>query len=78
MIYDFDEWLLPYKDVIDRRHKMIMDLKERFSVDGSLSRGMNNHVFYGMHRDDKGNWVFVSGPECYQDISHRRFQQLEA
>ena len=28
MIYDADKWLQPYKDVIDRRHKMIMDLKE--------------------------------------------------
>ena len=39
MIYDSDKWLLPYKDVIDRRHKMIMDLKEKYSVDGSLSKG---------------------------------------
>ena len=37
MIYDGDKWLLPYKDVIDRRHKMILDLKDRFSVDGSLA-----------------------------------------
>ena len=58
MIYDHDEWLEPYKEVIDRRHEMIMDLKERMSVDGSLARGMNNHVFYGLHRDTKGNWVF--------------------
>ena len=58
MIYDADKWLQPYKDVIDRRHKMIQDLKDRYSVNGSLSKGINNHVFYGMHRDDKGNWVF--------------------
>ena len=58
MIYDHDKWLLPYKDVIDRRHKMIMDLKDRFSVDGSLSKGINNHNYYGMHRDEKGNWIF--------------------
>ena len=58
MIYDHDEWLEPYKEVIDRRHEMIMDLKERMSVDGSLAKGMNNHVFYGLHRDAKGNWVF--------------------
>ena len=57
MIYDHDKWLLPYKDVIDRRHKMIMDYKEKYSVDGSLSKGVNNHVYYGMHRDEKGNWV---------------------
>ena len=58
MIYDFDKWLLPYKDVIDRRHKMIMDTKEKFSVDGSLSKGVNNHMFYGMHRTASGDWVF--------------------
>ena len=58
MIYDYDEWLMPYKDVIDRRHEMILEAKERMSVDGSLSKGMNNHMYYGLHRDDKGNWVF--------------------
>ena len=58
MIYDDDKWLKPYKDVIDRRHEMILALKERLSVDGSLSKGMNNHVYYGLHRDAKGNWVF--------------------
>ena len=58
MIYDYDEWLMPYKDVIDRRHEMILETKERMSVDGSLSKGMNNHMYYGLHRDDKGNWVF--------------------
>ena len=45
MIYDHDEWLVPYKEVIDRRNKMILDFKERFSVDGSLSKGLNNHVY---------------------------------
>ncbi len=58
MIYDHDEWLEPYKDVIDRRHEMILEMKERMSVDGKLSKGMNNHMYYGLHRDDKGNWIF--------------------
>ena len=58
MIYDHDEWLMPYKDVIDRRHEMIKELKERLSVDGSLSKGLNNHMFYGLHRDQNDNWVF--------------------
>ena len=47
MIYDHDEWLKPYKDVIDRRHRMILELKDKMSVDGSLSKGMNNHNRYG-------------------------------
>ena len=58
MIYDSDEWLLPFKDVIDRRHEMILEMKERMSVDGLLCKGMNNHMYYGLQKDDKGNWVF--------------------
>ena len=58
MIYDHDEWLKPYKSVIDRRQKMILDLKERMSVDGSLSKGMNNHVYYGLHKTAQGEWIF--------------------
>ena len=58
MIYDSDKWLKPYKGVIDRRNKMIMELKDRYSVDGSLAAGINNHMYYGMHKDGKGNWVF--------------------
>lgn len=58
MIYDSDEWLVPYKDVIDRRHGMILEVKERMSVDGLLSKGMNNHMYYGLHRDGKGGWTF--------------------
>ena len=27
MIYDHDEWLEPYKEVIDRRNKMILEMK---------------------------------------------------
>ena len=58
MIYDQDKWLKPYKEVIDRRHKMILDPRDRYSVDGSLSKGLNNHMYYGLHHDEKGNWVF--------------------
>ena len=58
MIYDHDEWLEPFKEVIDRRHEMILDFKERMSVDGKLCNGMNNHMYYGLHRDAAGNWIF--------------------
>lgn len=58
MIYDHDEWLEPYKEVIDRRQKMILELKDKFSVGGSLANGLNNHMYYGLHRNGQGNWVF--------------------
>ena len=58
MIYDSDKWLKPYKDVIDKRHEMMLDLKERMSVDGLLSKGMNNHMYYGLHRNGQGDWIF--------------------
>ena len=58
MIYDTDKWLMPYKDAIDRRHEMILGMRDRLSVDGSLSKAMNNHIYYGLHHDEKGGWVF--------------------
>lgn len=58
MIYDEDKWLLPFKDTIDERHEKILKCREKLSVDGSLNKGINNHIYYGMHRDACGNWVF--------------------
>ena len=58
MIYDRDEWLKPWQEVIDRRHAAIEKLRDGIAVGGSLSAGLNNHLFYGLHRDDKGDWVF--------------------
>ena len=58
MIYDRDEWLKPWQEVIDRRHEAIEKLRDGIAVGGSLSAGLNNHLFYGLHRDDKGDWVF--------------------
>lgn len=57
-IYDTDEYLMPYKAAIDARHEAILKTRERFAVDGSLSAAMNNHLYYGLHRDEDGLWVF--------------------
>ena len=43
-IYETDEWLRPYKEAIDARHDRIVATRERFSVDGSLAKGINNHL----------------------------------
>ena len=58
MIYETDTWLAPYKDAIDARHQRILDARADIEVDGSLSRGLNNHLYYGMHRTAEGDWIF--------------------
>ena len=58
MIYETDKWLAPYRDAIDSRHRRILDAAADISVDGSLSRGLNNHLYYGLHRNAEGDWVF--------------------
>jgi len=57
MIYQTDPWLAPYKDAVDARHKRILDMKEHIAKDGTLSGAVNNHLFYGLHKDSKGDWV---------------------
>ena len=53
-----DPHLEPFEEAIEARHKRIMDARDQFSVDGSLSEGLNNHLYYGLHRTDDGGWVF--------------------
>ena len=58
MIYDTDRYLLPYKEVIDARHRKIREKFDRIARDGSLSAGLNNHLYYGLHHNPDGSWVF--------------------
>lgn len=58
MIYDADPYLLPYKEVIDSRHEKIFAEYKRFSAGGKLSDAVNNHLYYGLHREKDGSWVF--------------------
>ena len=57
-IYDSDPYLAPYKEAIEARSARIEAKKEKIAVDGSLSKGLNNHLYYGLHRDADGGWVF--------------------
>lgn len=57
-IYDTDTYLKPYEDAIRARHERILEEKAKISLDGSLSKGLNNHLYYGLHRDSDGGWVF--------------------
>jgi len=60
MIYDSDPYLMPYKDAIDARHQRILDARKAMtgSEDGSISDKANNHLYYGLHRQEDGSWVF--------------------
>ena len=55
-IYETDPYLAPFKEAIDARHERILALRGRIAVGGSLSAGLNNHLYYGLHRDGDG-WV---------------------
>lgn len=57
-IFDADPYLKPYKKAILARHERIEACREKISVNGSLSDGLNNHLFYGLHRDGDGGWIF--------------------
>lgn len=55
-IYETDPYLAPFREAIDARHERILALRDRIAVGGSLSAGLNNHLYYGLHRDGDG-WV---------------------
>ena len=58
MIYDSDPWLLPFKNAIDSRHERILSDRRKIAGGGRLADAVNNHLWYGLHRDPDGSWVF--------------------
>ena len=58
MLYDTDPYLMPYKGAIDARHARILEAVKRYGAGGNLRNGINNHLFYGLHRTPSGDWVF--------------------
>ena len=57
MIYDTDPYLMPFKDAIDTRHQRIEDTRRFIAGQGLLKDAVNNHLFYGLHKDAQG-WIF--------------------
>ena len=55
-IYQTDPWLEPFKGAIEARHERILECKRKLAGDGPLSAAVNNHLYYGLHRDSQG-WV---------------------
>ena len=57
-IYRTDPWLEPYKDAIEARCTRLEEEASAIRGDAaSLSDGVNNHLYYGLHRDG-ASWVF--------------------
>ncbi|MBQ1938318.1 MAG: alpha amylase C-terminal domain-containing protein [Bacteroidales bacterium] len=57
MLYEKDTYLEPYKEKIDARHQRIAALLKKMSKGKSLSKGINNHMYYGLHKMKDGSWV---------------------
>ena len=58
-IYETDPYLEPFKYAIEARHQRILDARAKItgSASGSLSEGINNHLYYGLHKEKDGSWV---------------------
>ena len=57
-IYETDPYLAPYKEAIEKRHERILEERDKIALNDSLADGLNNHLYYGLHRDADGSWVF--------------------
>ena len=56
-IYKTDPYLEPFKEAIEARHERILAARKKIAGDGSLSEGINNHLYYGLHKEPDGSWV---------------------
>ena len=58
-IYETDPWLEPYKEAIEERHDRIIAARNKITQgeDVSLSERINNHLYYGLHKEADGSWV---------------------
>ena len=57
-LYETDPWLEPFKEAIDARHERIEETYAKMAGEGKLADVVNNHLFYGLHKNEAGNWVF--------------------
>ena len=57
-IYETDPWLGPFQGAIDARHARILDMRRHIAGDGLLKDAVNNHLYYGLHKQADGSWMF--------------------
>ena len=56
MIYDADSYLAPYREHIDRRYRRLVFARQELAgYGGRLSDAVNNHLYYGVHKE--GDYV---------------------
>jgi 1,4-alpha-glucan branching enzyme len=55
-----DPWLEPYAGAIEGRHEDVLRKYKELTANsgGSLKDFANAHNYFGMHRDENGDWVF--------------------
>lgn len=54
MIFDNDPYLLPYREIIERRYRRLLLVKQEMAgYDHDLSSVINNHLYYGVHIEKK-------------------------
>ena len=55
-----DSWLEPFEDAIRGRHDHAVWKINQLTQDGkiSLSDFATGHLYFGLHRNDKGEWIF--------------------
>lgn len=57
-IFDTDPYLGPYREAILARHERIRSEYDRIADGGRLCDNVNNHLYYGLHWEPDGSWVF--------------------
>ena len=58
MIYDRDPYLKPFEAAIKARHARIEAARDRISgPGGDFPSSVNNHLYYGLHKEADGSWV---------------------
>lgn len=54
-----DQWLAPFAQAIEGRHDdAIRKEKDLTGEAGSLADFANAHIYFGLHRQSDGSWVF--------------------
>ena len=56
MIYETDPWLEPFRGAIDARHQNILATRQKLAGKGKLSKAVNNHLYYPLHKEGN-SWV---------------------